>query len=110
MSKATTFYCDELGLFELGQDFGMGQISLEGKENKNIRLLLQEGMPQAMGLLFHLAVNDCDAVFERLKRVPFKTGALLLNEEIFEYPLGKNVTLKDPAGNMFLLYEDYSQR
>lgn len=108
LEEATKFYCEELALFDFCQDFGMRQISLVYKENDSILLFLSEGIAAvAERPLFSIEVESCEPIFNRLKKEPLKSGAILLNKEIFEYPLGKNLTLKDPSGNMFLIFSRY---
>ena len=105
LSAARKFYCEELALFHFSQDFGMGEISLVYKENESILLFLSEGTVTIVERpLFSIEVESCEPIFNRLKTEPLKSGAKLLNKEIFEYPLGKNLTLKDPSGNMFIIF------
>ena len=107
LEAARLFYCEELALFDFHQDFGMGQISLAYKGNESIFLFLAEGAADPVDRpLFSIEVERCEPVFNRLKAQPLKSGAEMLNTEVFEYPLGKNITLKDPSGNMFIVFSD----
>ena len=55
--------------------------------------------------VFRLEVESCEATFNRLEAQSFASGGALLSQEIFEYPLEKSVTLQDPAGSKFVLFE-----
>ena len=108
LEEAQKFYCEELGLFGFYEDNGMGQISLAYKGNKSILLLLSEKIVEVVNKpVFRLEVEDCESFFNRVKSVQFATGGELLSKEIFEYPLGKVLSLKDPSGNRFDIFEDY---
>lgn len=103
---AERYYCDELGLFDFHFDYGMGTVSLVYKENPSFFLVLSTGAgARSGGYLFGLETEDCDAIFERLRSVNFETGGRLVSDEVFEYPLGKNILLEDPSGNRFLIFE-----
>lgn len=102
------FYCDELGLFEFDNDYGMGTISLILKENPFIRLLLSTGVSKTSeDYLFGIETKDCENLFKKLKHTQFKTEGKLISDEVFEYPLGKSFEIKDPSRNRFLIFEDY---
>jgi predicted enzyme related to lactoylglutathione lyase len=108
LEEAKKFYCEELALFNFSQDFGMGEISLVYKENESILLFLSEGSVDVVERpIFSIEVDSCEPIFNRLKDQPLKSGAQMLNKEIFEYPLGKNITLKDPSENMFIIFSAY---
>lgn len=107
LEAAIKFYCEELALFELSQDFGMRTVSLAYQANPSILLLLSEGTPTVVDRpVFSIEVASCEPIFNRLRTQPLASGAKLLNDEILEYPLGKNLTLQDPSGNLFLLFEE----
>ncbi|MGK4006211.1 hypothetical protein WMF31_26565 [Sorangium sp. So ce1036] len=104
---AERYYCDELGLFDSCYDYGMGTVSLVSRDNPTFFLVLSTGSGAASDdYLFGLETKDCDLLFERLRSVRFETGGRLLSSEVFEYPLGKNILLKDPSGNKFLIFEE----
>ena len=106
LEAARQFYCEELALFDFCQDFGMRSLSLAYRANESILLLLSEGTPTIVDRpLFSLEVDSCEALFNRLRVQPFKSGAKLLSEEIFEYPLEKSLALQDPSGHRFILFE-----
>lgn len=108
VSAATKFYCDELALFDFHQDYGMGTVSLAYKANESILLLLSEGEPAVADRpVFRIEVDSCESIFNRLRAQPFTSGGKLLSQEIFEYPLEKSLALRDPSGNMFVLFEEY---
>lgn len=107
VKEAERFYCHELGLFDFHYDYGMGTISLVCKDNPSFFLVLSTGSSACSDdYLFGLEVEDCALLFERLKAVKFETGGQLVSSEVFEYPLGKNILLKDPSGNRFLIFEE----
>lgn len=86
----------------------MQTISLSYIENPSIRLTLKEGtLYNLSNPLFSLEVENCDKVFKYLKNSEYKTQGKLLSDNIFEYPLGKNILLSDPSGNKFLIIENY---
>ncbi|AUX21535.1 uncharacterized protein SOCEGT47_020210 [Sorangium cellulosum] len=104
---AERYYCDELGLFEFYHDYGMETVSLVSRDNPSFFLILSAGAGACSDdCLFGLETKDCDLLFERLRSVRFETGGRLLSSEVFEYPLGKNVLLRDPSGNKFLIFEE----
>ena len=108
LAAAIRFYCEELALFEIGQDYGMRTMSLVYTANQSIQLLLSEAAPAlADRPVFRLEVQSCEALFRRLRSHPFESGAILLNERVFDYPLEKNLTLKDPSGNVFVIFEPH---
>ncbi|MFD2909191.1 VOC family protein [Flavobacterium ardleyense] len=107
IDKAITFYCDEIKLFEFYQDFGMEEVALVCKNNKTIILLLSKGNGHVDWPVFSIEVENCEHIFKKMKDQVFETGAKLLNKEVFDYPLGKNITLKDPSGNTIIIFEEY---
>lgn len=107
IAAATKFYCDELALFDFHQDYGMGTVSLVYKANESILLLLSEGEPVVADRpVFRVEIDSCELIFNRLEAQPFESGGKLLSQEIFEYPLEKSLALRDPSGNMFVLFEE----
>jgi hypothetical protein len=111
IAAATKFYCEELALFEFHQDYGMGTVSLVHKANQSILLLLSEGEPVVRGRpVFWIEVDSCESIFNKLEAQPFESGGRLLSEEVFEYPLERNLSLRDPSGNMFVLFESVPRK
>ncbi|WP_231410089.1 hypothetical protein [Ralstonia solanacearum] len=109
-AESVAFYVGELGLFELSEDLGMGSILLRYVRSSDFYLMLApEVAVSASGIpIFSIGVEDCDQDFLRLKEISFSNGAGILGSSgVFEYPLGKFFTLRDPAGNVFSLYEWY---
>lgn len=108
--QSVAFYTSELGLFEFAEDLGMGYILLRRTGEGNFYLMLSPGMAinASGGGIFSIGVADCDKEFFRLRRVAFSNGAGIAEASgVFEYPLGKFLTLRDPAGNVFSLCEWY---
>jgi hypothetical protein len=106
IAAATKFYCEELALFDFRQDHGMGTVSVVHKANQSILLLLSEGEPAVRDRpVFWIEVDSCESIFTRLKTLPFDSGGRLQSEEVLEYPLERNFSLRDPSGNMFVLFE-----
>jgi hypothetical protein len=106
--EAEKFYCHDIEMFEFYQDYGMGSIRLVYKNNSDIFLLLREGVTNITNMpLFTLWIEDCERVFQTLQKRLIYSEGILLNNEVFEYPLGKKISLKDPSNNMFLLFEEY---
>ncbi len=106
--EAEQFYCNDLGMFDFYQDYGMGNICLVYKANTSFLLLLVEGVTNTNNIpLFSLEVDDCELVFQKLKKALINSKGALLNDNVFEYPPGKNITLEDPAKNTFLLFQEH---
>jgi len=108
LDAALRFYCEELALFEFRQDYGMRTVSLAHIANPSIQLLLSEGAPAMVERpVFRIEVQSCETIFQRLKSHRFESGATLLSQEIFDYPLEKSLALQDPSGNLFVLFEEH---
>ena len=106
VEEAKEFYCNELGLFSFYRDYGMETISLTYNKNNSIRLLIVQGNLSNMDYpLFNIEVDSCDNVFKILQDVKFKTNGKLISDEVFEYPLEKNILVQDPSKNKFLIVE-----
>lgn len=107
VEEARRFYCEDLGLFAVHQDYGMDAVSLVFERNPNVFLILSAGSPPGSeDYAFALEVEDCGGLFDQLRAKPFVTGGRILSEEVFEYPLGKNFLLRDPSGNRFLIFRE----
>ncbi|WP_152034598.1 VOC family protein [Paracidovorax avenae] len=105
------FYVVELSLFEISADYGMNSRLIVAKENPNVGLVISEGDPAPVSSrpLFTMVVTEIAALFHRLANFNFSTGAeLLTKQSLFEWPLGQNMTLKDPAGNIFIIERPYA--
>lgn len=101
------FYCKELELFDFYRDYGMGDVALAAKGNPGFILLLTHGVVASTdGHVFELEVKNCTAIFKKLHQKTFETAGSLSSKEVFEYPVGKSIALKDPAGNKLLLFEE----
>ncbi len=102
------FYVEELRLFEVAQDYGMGSVLLRHVTEPSICLELAPGRPPDPGRpLFCLSTDDCEAEFKRLGGVAFAKGGLVASGNgapaILEYPLGKTFSVHDASGNLFLI-------
>lgn len=103
------FYVNQLGLFEIAQDYGMGNLLLKFVNNPEFCLLLKKSNQSVLpvGPLFCISTKNCRAEFSRLSKVNFHKGGLVPGPDgllqVFEYPLGENIFMKDPSGNSFVI-------
>ncbi|MGE6758259.1 hypothetical protein ACQKGO_09630 [Corallococcus interemptor] len=100
------FYVDELGLFEVAQDYGMGQMLLRCRTSPSFCLLLQPGRPVMRDTpVFTLSTSNARAELARLTAVRFTRGGLVVGRDgvpgVWEYPLGTTFSLRDAVGNLF---------
>jgi hypothetical protein len=108
--ESIKFYAHELMLFEKSHDFGMGNILLRNIENPDFCLLLSPNhSPCIERPLFSISTEKIDAVLAKLNQTKFSKGGPLRNANgsiaVMDYPLGKNISLRDPSGNFFLIAE-----
>lgn len=108
------FYEDELCMFKLkGElwDFAC-QMCAVASDAFELELTTYNREPTE-DPVFTLIVKNCDLEFARLRATNFASGGRIVPNdsgvlEIFEYPAGKNFSMEDPAGNRFLIHEDYA--
>lgn len=103
LSDAVAFYVDELGLFELAQDFGMHNFLLRAKGNWSIGMHL--GEQDARGAVFGIRVADCARLFEGLKHTVFASGALI-ESELTRWAHMNTLVMRDPSGNRVVLFDE----
>lgn len=104
------FYVNELALFEVAEDFGWGNVFLRyiRSEDFYLMLSLELGVREGDASIFSVGVGNCFGEYNRIKGVNFKSGAeILSNPGFVEWPLGKFLKMRDPAGNVFDLSEWY---
>lgn len=104
------FYVNELALFEVAEDLGRGNVFLRYIRSEDFYLMLSLELDVREGgaPIFSVGVDDCFGEYNRLKGVNFKSGAeILSNPGFVEWPLGKFLKMRDPAGNVFDLSEWY---
>lgn len=102
------FYVNELALFEVAEDLGRGNVFLRYIRSEDFYLMLSLELDVREGdaPIFSVGVDDCFGEYNRLKGVNFKSGAeILSNPGFVEWPLGKFLKMRDPAGNVFDLSE-----
>lgn len=104
------FYVEELKLFVLVRDYGMGDILLRYINSDDFHIMLSlDSSVFCNTPLFAVTVNDCDAELDRLMKVNFSVGGVAPNGEglplCIEYPLGKFFRLRDPSGNLIVVNE-----
>ena len=58
LRAALQFYCEELALFDVRQDYGMNTVSVAYKANPSILLLLSEGTPAGNQAEFSIEVDE----------------------------------------------------
>ncbi|MDA8457397.1 hypothetical protein M4R22_21770 [Acidovorax sp. GBBC 3334] len=99
------FYVSELEIFKVAFDYGMGDYLLVSVENESLGLQISscEARSDSLRPIFTIAVSDVVSIFRRLKDFRFLSGAELLSDNIFEYPAGKSVRLRDPGGNIMVI-------
>lgn len=107
------FYEDELRMFKLKGDMWDSACTMVANDSDDLELELTTYNRQpSEEPAFTLTVANCDKEFARLRATTFSSGGRIVpNErgelEVFEYPAGKSFMLEDPAGNRFLIHEDY---
>lgn len=105
------FYVDELKLFVLVKNYGMGDVLLRYVHSEDFHIMLSSDTYASCcdTPLFALTVDDSDAELGRLLKVNFSGGGVASNEEglplCIEYPLGKFFRLRDPSGNLIVVNE-----
>lgn len=108
--ESVEFYVNELALFEVADDLGRGNVFLRyiRSEDFYLMLSLELGVREGDAPIFSVWVDDCFGEYNRLKGFDFKSGAeILSNPGFVEWPLGKFLKIRDPAGNVFDLSEWY---
>lgn len=108
------FYENELAMFKLEGSIWVSGCTLRAIDSDDTRLELST-FHSAPGesAFFILTVDNCQREFLRLLNTEFVSGGKILPGKngrfgIFEYPAGRNFTMEDPAGNKFLIHEDFS--
>ncbi|WP_157656073.1 VOC family protein [Burkholderia ubonensis] len=108
--ESVEFYVNELALFEVAEDLGRGNVFLRYIRSEDFYLMLSLELDVREGdaPIFSVGVDDCFGEYNRLKGINFKSGAeILSNPGFVEWPLGKFLKMRDPAGNVFDLSEWY---
>jgi hypothetical protein len=111
--RSIAFYVEELGMFDLVNNFGTGFCTLRSKRLQNLNVFLGHGYnsPGSWPVL-GLSIEDCYEELNRLRDIEFASGGgVVPNElgqlEVFEYPGGRNILLRDPDGHEIILFEDF---
>jgi predicted enzyme related to lactoylglutathione lyase len=104
-ADAVRFYVDELGLFELAEDYGMNDFLLRAKGNSSIGIHVGERGEHAA--VFGFRVANCRQLYERLQHTVFASGARIASP-LTEGPGLKSMVLSDPSGNRVVVFEDAS--
>lgn len=106
------FYVDELGLFRVRHDYGLGNFLLAHTCNHEFCLQLVPGQDVSKERpIFSLAVENLTEEVARLRSVEFRLGGFYPSggeAKILEYPLGRSMTMLDASGNMIVLAEWHS--
>lgn len=116
LSASIQFYIAELQLFEIdevAEDELYASMRPIGNKEVVIELSAQYGPPSQQSL-FTIGIDCCDTELERLSSTAFASGGRVVpdkhgNLAAFEWPGGKSFMVEDPAGNRFVLEEDYTQ-
>lgn len=109
------FYVDELCMFAVQGEVWETMCALRGIYDDALGIDLasfHNPLPQSKAPLFTLVVDDCCREFLRLRATNFASGGRILPDEhgnltVFEYPGGMNFQMEDPAGNRFVIHEQY---
>jgi len=111
--EALNFYIDELAMFELKHDYGMGDVLINHVNNPDFCLSLTEGeeLPNRTETpQYAIKVENCHELYEKIKSISFVKGGLVkddnFNSFFMEAPTGQSFTLSDPSGNYFTLFSD----
>lgn len=104
------FYVNELGIFTIENDYGMGDVLLRHVDCDSFCLQLQHNRaPSIDEPLFCISTKNCRSEFERLLKVVFRNGGLVASAgggpQLLEFPLGQTISLRDASGNLFLITE-----
>lgn len=112
-SASRQFYVDELGLFVQHGEVWDSACRLHSVDSGDIELHLTTYATEPSKVpMFWLIVPDCNREFSRLRAKTFSSGGRLVPNkiglvEMFEYPGGQNFEMEDPAGNRFVIHEDF---
>ena len=108
------FYEIELGMFKLQGEMWDWAFSMSAIDNEAFSLEFTTYHRATSEVpIFRLTVKNCDREFARLRATTFTSGGRIVPNkrgvlEVFEYPAGKNFQMEDPAGNRFIIHEDYT--
>ncbi|WP_208913012.1 VOC family protein [Paracidovorax avenae] len=105
------FYVEELSLFNISTDYGMGTYLLFANDDPSMGLMIVNGeaVSNSQRPAFTIGVSEIEPLFQRLRNFEFLTGAELLTKRaLFDYPAGKSMTLRDPGGNVFIIEQPYA--
>ena len=111
LKKTLQFYIEELNLFQFGNDFGNGQCSIFAEGNPRFTLFIsaQEFYESSQHIIFSINVDNIEALHKKYRGMKFNSGGELISKDrVFEYPAGRNITLKDPANNLFIIQQNFS--
>lgn len=102
------FYVNELRLFELYGDYGMGCFKLLDKDKKFGLIIRESGSFNACeDYLFTIEVDCVEDFVSQFHVLNLKSHGAHIAGEIFEWPGGKSVPVIDIAGNKFLVSEEH---
>jgi predicted enzyme related to lactoylglutathione lyase len=105
------FFVDQLNLFNVIKDHGMGNVLLQCAQSPEFHLMLSpDDSVRNNSALFSISVKDCEKELQKILGIKFEGNAGVLrdsagNPELIEYALGKFFKIQDPAGNIFTVYE-----
>ena len=105
------FYVEEMSLFNISTDYGMGTYLLLANDDPSMGLMIINGeaVSNSQHPTFTIAISEIEPLFRRLRNFEFLTGAELLTKRaLFDYPGGKSMTLRDPGGNVFIIEQPYA--
>lgn len=116
IEQSRQFYEDELAMFKHVGAVWESACALRPRGSNAFELNLGTYYnPPGDQAMFFLVVANCDREFARLRAVHFASGGRIVPDkdgrvDVFEYPGGKNFLMEDPAGNRFVIHEDYAAR
>ena len=106
MDDMLGFYTEELGLFILAQDYGMGSCKMVSRLHPACALLVSrvDDHHPSSRPGFSIVVDDLDHLHQKYRSTEFRSGGFLASVSgIFEYPAERTITMVDPARNIFLI-------
>lgn len=106
--KLLHFYVNELKLFYLSGEYGMGCFKIVDRDKKFGLIIRESNLFKAReNILFTIEVACVEDFISRFNVLNLKSQGAHIASEIFEWPGGKSVPVIDVAGNKFLVSEEH---
>ena len=97
-------------MFVLDADYGMGDCRIAFKGNNSCAIMLSalSSFVASESVKFWVNVDSIDDLYERYKSIAFLSGGGFFSDDgIFDYPLARSITMRDPSGNLFVIQQKY---